>query len=115
MSTNPKQKRFPFQVPEGYFGRSADDMTAAFLADRRTDVPRRRWLAVASVFVFVAGGAWFYQLSSSESEDCVTFACLLEQTETRELEEELDDLLLDDSWGGYSGDWVDISTDDIIF
>jgi hypothetical protein len=45
----------------------------------------------------------------------VTFACLLEQTETRELEEELDDLLLDDSWGGYSGDWVDISTDDIIF
>lgn len=115
MSSNPKHQRFPFKVPERYFGQAADDMTIAFLADPRADAPRRRWLAVASVLAFVAGGTLLYQLSSTESNDCVTFACLLEQTETRELEEELNDLLLDDSWGGYSGDWVDISTDDITF
>lgn len=113
MSTNPNHKRFPFRVPEGYFGQSADDMTAAFMADRPAGFS---WQAVASVLMLISVGAWLLFAPASEGEsDCVTFACLLEQTETHELEQELNDLLLEDSWGSFSEDWVDLPADDILF
>lgn len=119
MSKNAPHKRFPFQVPADEFSRAADEMTAAFL-DERGKVVRhafaiRAW-AAASAAAIVGLGAWWLSLPSSGPEDCVTFACLLEQTETHVLEAELEDLLLNDPWGSsLSSDWGEADPIDITF
>jgi hypothetical protein len=118
MSTNAPQKRFPFRVPEDYFDQSADEMTAAFLevqGEKSFFVTPFKWLVAASVLVLVGAGIWLFSSIPAESSDCVTFACLLEQTDTRVLEDEIDEMLWDDSWGAVSVGWTEEDIQDITF
>lgn len=118
MSMNAPKKRFPFRVPEDYFAQSADEMTATFLKDRggmSVFVAPLKWLVAASVLVLVGVGSWVFSSIPAESSDCVTFACLLEQTDTRVLEDEIDAMLWDDSWGAVSVGWTEADEPDITF
>lgn len=118
MSTNAPKKRFPFRVPEDYFAQSADEMTIAFLndqGDKSVFVTPFKWLVAASVLVLVGVGSWLFSSIPAESSDCVTFACLLEQTDTRDLEDEIDAMLWDDSWGAVTVGWTEAEESDITF
>jgi hypothetical protein len=92
------KKSFPFQPPEGYF----EALTERTI--RQTQEPRvrpmRGWGRIAAAIVVILSSAAIYLQSWLSPEPCISFACLLEKTETLDLENESHEWLEDDS------DWM---------
>ena len=100
---NPREfpKRFPFRVPEGYHASAADAMTDAFMAETTVGIRKSRSYQMAAAAIFtgllIASAGWLY-LESTSHPACVTFACLLEETETELLESEYEQLMEEAAW-----------------
>lgn len=90
------KKSFPFQTPQGYF----EDLTERTI--RQVQDPRERplvaWGRVAAVFLVVLSAVAAYLQWAPNPEPCVTFACLLEETETLDLESGTQEWLEDRDW-----------------
>lgn len=90
------KKSFPFQPPEGYF----EALTER--AIDRAQEPRlrsmRTWRRIAAVAIAILSSTAAYIQSSRQPEPCISFACLLDETETLELESGSHEWLDDGDW-----------------
>lgn len=90
------KKSFPFQPPEGYF----EALTERTI--RQIQAPRVRamksWGRIAAALVVILSAAAIYLQTSPPPEPCISFACLLEETETLDLEIESHEWFDDGDW-----------------
>lgn len=90
------KKSFPFQPPEGYF----EALTERTI--RQVQEPRVRPLKtlgrIAAAIAVILSAAVIYLQTLPQPEPCISFACLLDETETLELESESREWLEEGDW-----------------
>ena len=92
------KKSFPFQPPEGYF-EALTERTIRQAQEPHVR-PMRGWGRIAAAIVVILSSAAIYLQSSLSLEPCISFTCLLDETETLDLESGSHEWLDDD------GDWM---------